>query len=181
MAPDPPAAPREPPSGGVPGLVRADFWTSLALIALGLAVVVESLRMPRFAELEVNPYTVPGLVPGVLGVVILVLGTVLCLRSARAGGFRPEGALTAWRDPAWRRVLLATLLCLGYAAGMVGRLPFWLATWLFVAAFIALFEWRLATSAAERRRRLVFALAFGLGLALVVAYVFERIFLVRLP
>jgi hypothetical protein len=165
-----------------PGMVRADFWFSIVLIALGLAVVVESWRMPRFEALHINPYTVPGLVPGVLGVVILVLGGALCLRSARAGGWRFGSAGGAWlADPGVRRLLLSVALCLTYAGGLVARLPFWLATWLFVSGFVAMFEWPLATSRADRLRRGAFALGFGLMVTLVVTFVFERIFLVRLP
>lgn len=164
------------------GMVKADFWFSIVLIALGLAVVVESWRMPRFEALQINPYTVPGLVPGALGLVILVLGSVLCLRAARAGGWRPGGERDRWlADPGTGNLLLAAALCLVYAGGLVSRLPFWLATWLFVSGFIALFEWPLAASRADRIKRLAFALGFGLVIALVVSFVFERIFLVRLP
>jgi hypothetical protein len=168
--------------GGPSGMVRADFVTGLVLVALGLAVVVESLRMPRFETLQVNPYTVPGLVPGVLGLVIVVLGGALAARAALAGGWRLGGGATSWAaDPGVRRLALSLALCLGYAALLVGRLPFWLATSLFIFAFIALFEWPLAAGPRDRLLRLAFALAFALGVALLVAYVFERIFLVRLP
>ncbi len=165
-------------------MVKADFVTSLVLIALGAGALVESLRMPRFEELNIEPYTAPGLVPGVLGAVILLLGGVLCLRAARAGGWRlgagPAGS--GWlADAGARRLLLAVLLTLGYAAGLVGRLPFWLATWLFVAAFVALFEWPLATSGAGRLRRLAVALIYAALVSAAVSLVFQRIFLVRLP
>ena len=175
-------APAEPErSPGV--MVRADFVTGLVLIALGIATVVESLRMPRFEHLEVNPYTAPGLVPGALGAVILLLGAVLFLRAARAGGWRLGGGEpSAWpTDPGVRRLILALALCLAYAAGLVGRLPFWLATFAFVAAFVALFEWPLAVSASARRRRLVVAVVFAAAVAAVVTLVFQRVFLVRLP
>ena len=68
--------------------VRADFWFGLGLVVFGLAVAVESWRMPRLAELNVHPMTAPGLVPGLLGVVLFGLGGILFLRAARAGGWR---------------------------------------------------------------------------------------------
>ena len=175
-----------PPAESAPSpMVKADFVTGLVLVALGLATVVESLRMPRFEELKIEPYTAPGLVPGALGGVILLLGGVLFLRAARAGGWRlGAGGVgpAAWSaDPGARRLALAVVLCLGYAAGLVGRLPFWLATFLFVAGFVALFEWPLAASASARRRRLIFAFLFAAAVATVVTLVFERVFLVRLP
>ena len=65
-------------------------------------------------------------------------------------------------------------LCLGYAIGLVGRAPFWLATFLFVTTFIAIFEY-------PARRRMAFAPLFGAATSLVVSYLFEAVFLVRLP
>jgi hypothetical protein len=165
-------------------MMRADLVTGLVLLALGLAVVVESLRMPRFEHLNINPYTVPGLVPGGLGAVILVLGAALFLRAARAGGWRlgsGAGPMSWLGDPGVRRLLLAAGLCVGYAALLVGRLPFWLATFLFVTGFVVLFEWPLATSRSVRMRRLAFALGFGALISAVVTFVFQEIFLVRLP
>jgi putative tricarboxylic transport membrane protein len=165
-------------------MVKADLATGLVLLALGVAVVVESLRMPRFEHLNINPYTVPGLVPGGLGAVILLLGAALFLRAARAGGWRLGGGAgpRSWLgDPGVRRLLLAVGLCGGYAALLVGRLPFWLATFLFVTGFVALFEWPLAASGSERRRRLGFALVLGALISAVVTLVFQEIFLVRLP
>jgi putative tricarboxylic transport membrane protein len=165
-------------------MVKADFVTGLVLIALGIATVVESLRMPRFEDLNIEPYTVPGLVPGALGAVILLLGAVLFLRAARAGGWRlgAGGATRTWSaDPGSRRLALSMALCLGYAGLLVGRLPFWLATFTFVLAFVVLFEWPLATASGERVRRLLIALVYALAVAAAVTLVFQEVFLVRLP
>ena len=82
-----------PPSART--MVKADFVTGLIFFALGVAVVVESLRMPRFEELDVNPYTAPGLVPGILGAIILMLGAVLFVRAAVV--FSLFWALSKWR------------------------------------------------------------------------------------
>ena len=72
-------------------MTRRDFFTSLVLIVFGLTVVAESLRMPRFETLGINPYTVPGLVPGVLGGVIVLLGMVMLVRSSLVGGVAQGG------------------------------------------------------------------------------------------
>jgi hypothetical protein len=166
-------------------MAKANFVTGLVLMALGIATVIASLAMPRFAELEVNPYTAPGLVPGALGLVILILGAALFVRATRAGGWRlmdRAPSRSSWRsDPGTRNLALAVLLCLAYAAGLVGRAPFWLATFLFMAAFVAAFEWPLARTRAERRRRIAFAVVFGAVVSATVTLVFQEIFLVRLP
>jgi putative tricarboxylic transport membrane protein len=166
------------------GMVRADFVTAVVLIALGGAVVAESLRMPRFAELDINPYTVPGLVPGVLGVVLLLLGAALLVRAMRAGGWRLFGRgarSSGWADPGTPNLILAVVLCVGYAAGLIGRVPFWLATFLFVALFVVAFEWGRARGGREQVQRLAFAVAFGGLVAAAVTLIFQEVFLVRLP
>ena len=172
-----------PPSART--MVKADFVTGLIFFTLGVAVVVESLRMPRFEELDVNPYTAPGMVPGILGAIILMLGAVLFVRAARAGGWRlaerTPDAQPFLADPGARRLRLAIALCLLYAAGLVGRLPFWLATFLFVAGFVALFEWPLAADRSDRLRRVLFAVVLGALISAATSIVFQEIFLVRLP
>jgi hypothetical protein len=59
-------------------------------------------------------------------------------------------------------------------------IPFWLATFIFVAAFILIFEWPLV--AAKRRWVLIVsALVQGALVSAVVAMVFQELFLVTLP
>ncbi len=169
-----------PDSSPPNSLNTADFVTGIILVTLGVTVVVASLDMPRFAERNINPYTVPGLVPGMLGGVLTVLGAVLFGRAARRGSWR-VGADRPRRDAGWRRLSLALVLTLGYAAGLVGWLPFWLATELFVGGFVALFEWPMAQDRSERVRRVGFAVLYGALIAAVVTLVFQELFLVRLP
>jgi hypothetical protein len=70
-----------------------------------------------------------------------------------------------------------------YAAGLVGRggIPFWLATFVFVTSFILLFDWRGRAQRGERVKGIALAVAVGAGTALLVSYVFQELFLVRLP
>jgi hypothetical protein len=167
-------------------LIRADLITGLVLVAFGLAVLAEAIGMPRFETRRINPWTVPGLVPGLLAIVIAVLGAVLALRSVFSAALRvPPTEL----DPdeladirAARRRLSACLgICLLYALGLVGRLPFWLATGLFVFAFVTVFEWRQDDTPAARARKLAIAAVLAAAAAFFVPLLFERLFLVRLP
>ncbi|MCZ7566964.1 MAG: tripartite tricarboxylate transporter TctB family protein [Burkholderiales bacterium] len=159
-------------------MARADFFSALVLVALGGGALLEALRMPRFEAIGANPYSVPGLVPGVLGAVIAVLGLFLLVRSVRQGGHR-RGAAAAGGDAGGARLWLALVLTLGYAALLVGTLPFALATGLFVFAFIVLFE--RPESAGRRVRRTLSAAVEALIVAAVVTHVFEEFFYVRLP
>ncbi len=167
---------------GANGTPRADLWTGVVLMALGIAALIACLDMPRFEERQINPYTAPGLVPGMIAAVIALLGFFLTLRAARQGMIRPTpSSLPRAGGTGARRLWLVLALTLAYAAGLVGRLPFWLATGLFVFAFVALLEWRQDRMPGERLRALAFAAAYAAAVAAVVTWVFQEVFLVRLP
>lgn len=166
------------PSTDVPP--RVDLVAALVWMAFGGAVAVGSWNMDRLAHLHINRYEIPGLVPGLLGAAILVLGAVLALRSLRRAA-RPaeQGAPSDPLGPLLG-VLAATLL---YAGVLVGHgLPFWLATFVFVAGFIFWFD-RGRQSALGRplARQAALAAVYGACTSAVVTGVFERVFLVRLP
>lgn len=166
-------------------LARADLITGLVLVAFGVAVLAESYGMPRLEERNIDPWTAPGLVPGMLGIIIALLGAVLTLRSFLAGALRPRVPLPADDAAEARasraRLLLCATLCLAYALLLVGRAPFWLATGLFVFAFIAVFEWRRGDDIRPRARKLTVAGVLAVAAMLAIPYLFERLFLVRLP
>jgi putative tricarboxylic transport membrane protein len=64
---------------------------------------------------------------------------------------------------------------------LVGHTPFWFATGLFVLAFILLFEWQPGEDRSARGRKLAFATGIAVLAAVVIPYMFETLFLVRLP
>ncbi len=162
---------------------KADLVTSVLLIVLGAGAVIESWRMPRLEELAINPYTVPGIVPGLLGAIIVLLGMVLLVRSLRRGGWRLDAGAAAvlLRRESARRLYLSLVLTFGYAAGLVGRIPYWLATVIFVFLFITLFEWKGASGPGQRVKTIGFALVQAVLVAAAVTAVFQYLFLVRLP
>jgi hypothetical protein len=163
----------------MPG-ARADRAFGLAWIALGAAIAAGSWRMDRLAGQGVEPYAVPGLLPGILGVALALFGLALV---ARGGRIRDAAAVeggAAQAEP-WRAAL-ALLLGAGFVLGAIGRgPPFWLAAFGFVLLAILLFEWP------ERRRdgtllrgAVRAALIAGIASA-AITLVFQELFLVRLP
>lgn len=156
---------------------RADLIFAVFLMALALAVLVESWRMPRLAELGVHPMSAPGLTPGLIGLVLAGLGLALLWRSLRPWPDDVVSEAAPGTNLVWWRALLALLLCLFYALGLLGHLPFLWATGLFVFSFVAVFSF-------DRKRllrSLLGAALMAVAVAVSVSLLFEQLFLVRLP
>ena len=178
---------------------RSDLKDAIGWMALGIAVLVASLRMDRLESQGVNPYTVPGLLPGLLGLAMIVLGSVLALRSWRRGALTE--ALPApgpQQREEHKRIAVVISLVLGYGLVLVGHssllvhllapgsllgLPYWLASTIFVTTSILVLH-RLSPDPADRRftpGAVLKALVIGLAASLAVQIVFQELFLVRLP
>lgn len=160
-------------------MIRADFITSIALMVFGAAIVFESWRMPRFAEGGRSVWTEPGIVPGMLGIGLFVMAAILCVHTMRA-----RRAATGPDEPGeggHLRTAGACAICVLYAGGLVTRIPFWLATFLFITAFVLVFEFIDPEQRARWKRQIGTALAVALFVSLAVSYVFQELFLVRLP
>lgn len=166
-------------------MVRADFLTGIGLISLSLYVIIESWRMPRLEHLKIHPLSAPGIVPAFIGMVLLLFGTVLVIRSMRRGGHRLglgyEGFHRTFSNPGNQRLLLTAILCIGYAGFLIGTLPYWLATGLFVFVFMILFEWERGMTVARRRECLISAALIAILSSAAITLIFERLFLVALP
>lgn len=164
---------------------RADFVMSLLLLCFGIAVTALSLRMPRFETLNINPYSVPGIVPGFLGVVLALLGAVMLVRSVRAGGFRlgidgkAIGAFFSMVET--RRITLTVALGTAYAMGLLGRVHFTIATGIFVFAFILVFELKRGETFRAQWKTLFFGAVLACATSAAVYAVFAYLFLVNLP
>ena len=161
-----------------------DLRDALGWLVLGVAVLVGSLRMDRLEAQHINPNTVPGLLPGLLGLVMILLGTLLALRSwgrgARFGGAPQVGV--DW--PSLRRLGIVVGLILVYTIALLGHgLPFWIGSALYVAASIVLLQapQRALAGRSLGWRDMAFAAAVGIGSGVVITYVFQDLFLVRLP
>ena len=190
---------------------RSDLFASLILIAFGAVVSFESWRMPRFESIGGSAYSAPGLVPGILGAVIALFGAIMLMRylvnrkapaateprvpvadatleelvpDADDRALSQDIAVTVGEgleQPSDARMLWALGLSVVFAAIMVGRMPFWVATFLFVFSFIVVFERRTYTDSRKTTMGILIAAAIAGAAAFAVPFVFEEVFLVNLP
>lgn len=169
---------------------RADLVASALWITFGAAVVIGAWRMDRLERLNINPYEAPGLVPGLLGALIVLLGLALAGRSVRRGTLRPASALAEGtpaaptaNPQALRHMAAVFGLTLFYALALIGTgLPFWLATFAFITVFVGVLDRdRQARLGRSTTAQWVRAAVYGAAWSALVTLSFQHIFLVRLP
>jgi VanZ family protein len=172
---------------------RADLVAAALWIAFGAAVAIGAWRMDRLERLNINPYEAPGLVPGLLGALIVLLGLGLALRAVRRGALVADATLAAQppeQGGAGRTSLkelghMAAVfsITLFYALALIGTgLPFWLATFVFIMVFVGLLDReRQATLGRSAAAQWVRAAIYGAVWSAIVTLSFQHIFLVRLP
>jgi len=171
-------------NGGKPVSGRADFQGALAWISLGLAILIGSITMDRLEAQDVNPYTIPGLMPGLLGIAMMILGSLLAARSWRRGLSRGAAHDPTARRAEYRHLALVLVLCLTFGGLLVGHgLPFWLASALFVSTAIPCLQGPQRRAAGQKLTWRTIAVAAVIGLAAggIITLVFQKIFLVHLP
>ncbi len=165
-------------------MVKKDFITSIVLIAFSLSVIVSSYTMPRLERRGIDPFSAPGVVPGLIGIILLVLALILFIRSVRHGGYlilpdRSEQK-SAHRGAALR-VGLTLALSLIYAIGLLGHIDYTSGTLLYIFVFIVLFEYRWGEPVSSQLKVLGYALLQALIASLLISIVFRKLFLVDLP
>jgi len=170
--------------GGAHTDPHTELLASFGWMAAGLAIFVGSVNMDRLESQNINPYTVPGLLPGLLGLLMFVLGGLLALRSWRRGGAH-RAVDVAHATPAERaRIATVIALCAVFDVVLVGHgLPFWLAAWIFVSTSILVLQQPTRRAAGERLAlpAIAKALVIGLGAGGAITLLFQELFLVRLP
>jgi hypothetical protein len=183
------AAPEAAPDAEPTFSPRSDWLAGWGWMALGAAIVVGSVMMDRLEKQNINPYTIPGLLPGLLGLLMMLLGLLLVLRSrARAAAFGPDAlgqAAAAVSSPILSpRVLMVLGMCVFFAVVLVGHgLPFWVAAALYVTVSIISLQQtqRQALGESLTAGAVGKAVLIGLSAGGLIMYVFQELFLVHLP
>lgn len=159
----------------------ADLISGGVWLALAIGIMIVSWTMDRLTHLQATIHTAPGLVPGLLGLAIAIMGALLILRSVRAGALA-QAQIPAFSIRDHWRLLTALGLCLAFALGLLGGgLPFWLATAIFIAVFVFVFQFEDRKADGTLARGAAFAAIFGLICGGAIHYTFQDLFLVRLP
>lgn len=155
---------------------RPDRLLGAGWIALGMVVLVASWRMDRLESQHINPWSAPGLLPGLLGILMTLFGAALLLRRSAPAADEPARAAPAGRT--W----LAIALCVGFAAGLLGHgLPFWLTAASFMFVAILSFRWLDREEAAVPARLALESAVIALCASAAISLLFQEVFLIRLP
>ena len=165
-------------------LVKADFYTSIILMAFGITATVMAVRMPTDFGRGSDLHSAPGVVPALLGSIITVLSLIMLFRSiARAKGrvgisSSSFGAFV--KDSTTIRIVSTIALCLLYFF-LLGHIPFMALTFMFVFAFIVFFELDRKASLRSQAKILIKAAIVGICSSVAITMLFEQVFFVRLP
>jgi hypothetical protein len=152
-----------------------DFISSLVLMAFSLGVILWSFKMPRPGGWP----SAPGLLPAFLGVLIFSMSLAMLISSIRNGG--PARWVSKWKSLSLkqsagrlkaRRIFWITFFIAIYIFGMLGRMPFEIAGFIYLTLTLYFF-WR---KGAGWKIILVSILV-----PLVMGMVFKGIFAVLLP
>lgn len=121
-----------------------DFVASIVLILLSAYIITDGVRMYNDAGKVL--YTSPALIPLLLGSLLLVLSVVLLVSSSKDGGFKARGAemKELWKaivsDSNTVRMLIGFAMMAVYTFLLLGNLPFWAATVIFLIALMIYLE-----------------------------------------
>jgi hypothetical protein len=159
---------------------RDDLLSAGVFAAVGAAILIASLRMDRLTERGIEVWSAPGLTPGVVGVLMIVLSLVLGLQALRATTRAEDDEPAA--PGAMRRAGLALLLCVLFAGITLGHgMPFVVEGAVFIFVFTTLFSWAEWRAAGRVARGLAQTLAVAVLASAFITWLFESVFLVRLP
>ncbi|MDT0682665.1 tripartite tricarboxylate transporter TctB family protein [Roseicyclus sp. F158] len=158
-------------------MTLADRLTAIAFAALGLAMAVGGYTMDRLEIRRIHPASIPGLVPMILGVLLVICAIVLW-REARAAN---AGDAAIFTDGSWTRLGLTAAATLIYAIVLVGWLPFIWSTGIFVFSFATIFSWPEGAGRGAQAKAIGGALLLAVATGWGTSLLFRDVFLVRLP
>ncbi|MHB9152884.1 MAG: tripartite tricarboxylate transporter TctB family protein [Spirochaetales bacterium] len=165
-------------------MTKADFVTSIVLLAFGITVVVMSVQMPTMADANQSKFSAPGIVPGFIGVMVTLLSFAMLIRSIKRKGMQEIVQKGAAKDllaqETTSRILKTLVICVVYVL-LLGKLWFPLPTALFIFAFIVMFEYDFKSAFRPQIKKIIVAFIIAVVATTLVTVVFQYLFLVNLP
>ena len=162
---------------------RTDLYGSVGWFVLGVVILIASIQMDRLEAQHINPYTVPGLLPGLLGIGMMILGVLLAIRSLERGALHDVPKIDPLARERFKRLMLVLALCIAYGLVVGHEWPFWLTCAIYVSVSILVLDH--LQSPPESRipslKEVAYAVLIGLGTGVCITVIFETFFLVRLP
>jgi putative tricarboxylic transport membrane protein len=162
--------------------MRADLYTAPILFLLGAAMIYGGWTMDRLEIRQIHPASIPGLTPILLGIALAIASIVLFIQARAQSLVSETSQLDAQPASESRRdLIVAAVLCSLFSIGLVGRIPFPVATAVFIAAFVFAFEADPGKGRAHLFKIAVVAIALGAIISAAMSILFRYAFLVRLP
>jgi len=166
----------------------ADRLTGLILLTLGISMLAGGYMMDRLEIRQIHPASIPGLVPMGLGAAMAICALLLIgstRQSATKGTDSADDSIELAEPElpgSYKNLTVTALLCVAYAAGLVGNVPFVVATGIFIFLFSVYFLWPEPSGGNRGKLRIgllcaVYAATFAIGISVLFRYGF----LVRLP
>jgi len=163
---------------------RDDRLDAALFAVAGAVILVASWRMDRLTDRGIEAWSAPGLMPGLLGALMLLLALVMAWRSRR-GAEAAQAAAAPDEAPAPGGAVgtvLALLLCVAFAGFTLGHgWPFAVEGAVFILVFSSCFSWAEWRAQGRVARGLSQTAVVALVASTLIAWLFESVFLVRLP
>ena len=159
---------------------RADQVAAVVFFLLGMAMLVGGYTMDRLEIRQIHPASIPGLVPMILGAAMTLCASILYANARRDISKHRRADVPATAG-SWGNLLFTIAYSVVYALLLVGTLPFWLATALYISVFVGHFTWKPGATKGRRIKSLGLAVGFAVLCAASISALFRYGFLVRLP
>lgn len=156
----------------------ADKISSIIFGLLGTSMLIGGFQMDRLESRQIHPASIPGLVPMMLGVALIVCSVLLYYEAQHARSTLDDNDSTSG---SWNDLIICALMSCIYAIGLVGWLPFYLATGIYITSFILYFSRQKLSLPKTRVKTIITALIIGPAAAIAISTLFRFGFLVRLP
>lgn len=160
--------------------INSDKIMSVFLLILGVAMLIGGIQMDRLEIRQIHPASIPGLVPIILGIFMIICAGFLykssILKKPKESETQAEKELNS--TP---RLLITGALCLFFALILVGNIPFIISSSIFISAFGLIFGWQHNASQAIKIKTAIISIIIGCIAGVSISMLFQYGFLVRLP